>query len=48
MNKIKFIEGNTYNIEVNGKIEECTYCGCDIGCYVFEIIGTTKLVFKSI
>ena len=43
----KYIKGNKYNIDVNGKTEECIYLGCELGNYVFEIIGTTKLVFKK-
>lgn len=41
----KYIKGNKYKREVNGKIVECVYLGREFGDYIFEIVGTTLLLF---
>ena len=43
----KYIMGEKYIIEVDGEYRECIYCGREFGKCVFEIVGTTLLVYKE-
>ena len=44
---MKYLKNKTYDIEVNGEMQKCKYLGSECGADVFEILNTTKLVFKA-